>query len=362
MRGFCANLYKAVRRGGAYDFRGQKMTVKKDSGIASDGRATVIGSGRWGSFIAWYLRSIGREVMIYGRGDSENFQRFCRERGNGYVRFGEGVSFTSDLKQALRFSNEIFISISAQHLRSLMKNIAEAGLPEGSVLLLCMKGLEESTGERLSSIASKELGSQKQDIAVWVGPGHVQDFLAGKPNCMVIDSADFNLTCRMTEELGSRLIRFYRGDDLIGNEIGAAAKNVIGIAAGVLDGMGMTALKGALMSRGAREVGRLIAAMGGREITAYGLAHLGDYEATLFSPFSHNRAYGESLAKGEKYAALAEGVATCRAIKVLSDKTGVEMPICSALYKVLFESADLEQAMGALFLRDVKKEFWDEKA
>lgn len=319
-------------------------------------KATVIGSGRWGTFIAWYLRKLGREVLIYGREDSEHFAAVCRQRGNEHLSFDDGVSFTTDLRAALAFSDEIFISISAQHLRELARRMALCGVRDDHVIVLCMKGLEERTGERLSSIMASSI-HRGGNIAIWVGPGHVQDFLAGKPNCMVIDSADYGLTCRLTQELSSELIRFYNGDDLVGNEVGAAAKNVIGIAAGVLDGLKLTSLKGALMSRGAREVGRLISAMGGREITAYGLSHLGDYEATLFSPYSHNRAYGECLARGEQYIELAEGKATCKAIMVLSAVYDVEMPICGALYEVMFNGYDLKTAIGELFLRDIKKEF-----
>lgn len=101
--------------------------------------------------------------------------------------------------------------------------------------------------------------------------------------------------------------RFYYGQDLIGNEIGAAAKNVVGIAAGMLDGLGLSTLKGALMARGTREIARLIDALGGNELSAYGLCHLGDYEATLFSPYSHNRMFGEKFVKNEPYTDLAEG-------------------------------------------------------
>lgn len=129
-------------------------------------------------------------------------------------------------------------------------------------------------------------------VAVWLGPGHIQDFYNGKPNCMVIDSDDVNTRNYLVDILSSGLIRFYYGTDLIGNEIGAAIKNVIGIAAGMLDGLEMSSLKGALMSRGTIEVGRLIERMGGKIETAYGLCHLGDYEATLFSLHSHNRLYG----------------------------------------------------------------------
>ncbi len=145
----------------------------------------------------------------------------------------------------------------------------------------------------------RESLTQPVGLAVWVGPGHVQDFLAGVPNCMVIDSDDRALTERIVEQFQSELLRLYIGTDLIGTEIGAAAKNVMGIAAGLLDGKGLSSLKGALMARGAREIARLIRAMGGNELSAYGLCHLGDYEATLFSPHSHNRRFGEAVARGE---------------------------------------------------------------
>ena len=131
---------------------------------------------------------------------------------------------------------------------------------------------------------------------------------------MVIDSDSDEYKNRLIGEFSSDLIRFYYGKDLIGNEIGAAAKNVIGIAAGMLDGKGLSSLKGALMSRGTREVARLITALGGNELSAYGLCHLGDYEATLFSQFSHNRMYGERFVKGEQYDSLAEGYYTVKAI------------------------------------------------
>ena len=173
--------------------------------------------------------------------------------------------------------------------------------------MLCMKGLETGTGKRLSTIVKEELG-EGTPVAVWLGPGHVQEFTAGIPNCMVIDSEDDALKEELISAFSSQLIRFYYGRDLIGNEIGGASKNVIGIAAGMLDGLGLSSLKGALMSRGTREIARLIQAMGGNELSAYGLCHLGDYEATVFSQYSHNRRYGEAFVRGEAYTELAEGL------------------------------------------------------
>lgn len=126
--------------------------------------------------------------------------------------------------------------------------------------VLCMKGIEADTGNRLSEVLVQS-GISPAHIAVWVGPGHIQAFTQGIPNCMVVDSASEALKRKLADGFRSELIRFYYGTDLIGTEIGAAAKNVVGIVAGVLDGCGYGALKGALMARGAREVARLIRAM-----------------------------------------------------------------------------------------------------
>ena len=157
--------------------------------------------------------------------------------------------------------------------------------------------------------------------------------------------------------LSSELIRFYYGADLIGNQVGAALKNVIGIAAGILDGLEWYGLKGALMARAPVEVGRLIAAMGGDARTAYGLSHLGDYEATLFSKHSHNRTFGEKFAKGEDFGKLAEGVATLKAVKKIADEKGIDMPISQALYRAVYEKADIKTTIRSMFDRQLKQEF-----
>lgn len=181
--------------------------------------------------------------------------------------------------------------------------------------------------------------------------------MAGIPNCMVVDSADKMVTRDVVEKFSGDLIRLYLGDDIIGTEIGAAAKNVVGIAAGMLDGLHLSSLKGALMARGAREVSRLIKAMGGNELTAYGLSHLGDYEATLFSLHSQNRMFGERFITGEKYDKLAEGVATVKALMKLSQEYHVEMPISHVVYDILYNNFNPQDALSRLFSRDVKGEF-----
>ena len=126
------------------------------------------------------------------------------------------------------------------------------------------------------------------------------------------------------------------------------------MAAGILDGLNWAGLKGALMARAPVEVGRIMTYFGGQSKTAYGLSHLGDYEATLFSPHSHNRAYGESLIKGPTFDKLAEGVYTLKAVYALKDK--IDLPICSALYAVVYNHQDPQQEIDKLFLRPNKAE------
>lgn len=314
--------------------------------------AFVIGCGRWGTFIGWYLNKIGYKVTIYGRPSSKNLEELKRSRKNEYLTLPNDVELTSDLAN-LEMSDIVIVSVDTQSFRNVANTIKE--MAKGKTIALCMKGIEISTGMRLSSIAKEILKDSK--IAVWLGPGHVESFVKGIPNCMVIDSEDEDCKKRLVKEFSSPLIRFYYGTDLIGNEIGAASKNVIGIAGGMLDGLNLTSLKGALMARGTREISRLIVKMGGKEISAYGLCHLGDYEATLFSPYSHNRMFGEKFIKKEKYDSLAEGYYTVEALVKMEDKYGVELPICSAVYDILYRNEDPSKALEKLFLRNVVKEF-----
>lgn len=316
---------------------------------------TVIGCGRWGSLITWYLDRIGHSLTLYGRAGSTHMKQFFETRSNGLLTLSERVELSTSL-DCVRDTDVIVISVNAQGLRRLMEEqIAPLGL-QNKIFVLCMKGIEANTGKRLSEIVGESVDPSNR-VAVWLGPGHVQEFYAGIPNCMVIDSADEAVKERLVEAFSGDLIRFYYGQDLIGNEVGGAAKNVIGIAAGFLDELDRSTLKGALMSRGTREIARLIEAMGGNPVSAYGLCHLGDYEATVFSKFSHNRQFGEDFVRGKQFEALAEGYETARAMKLLSERYGVELPICDAVYRVLYEGQDAKVALENLFTRSLKKEF-----
>ncbi len=318
---------------------------------------TVLGCGRWGTFHAWYADHIGHETLLWGRPGSRHLQELQQEHRNAYLELPSSVRLTDDLDAALRWSDTVVISISSQQLRGFcrqLREIAGAALA-GKTLVLCMKGLEQSTGKRLTTVVREELGAD-QPVAVWVGPGHVQDFVQGIPNCMVIASPDMELTKRTAAVFASPLIRFYYGEDLLGTEIGAAAKNVIGLAAGMLDGFGYTSLKGALMARGTRELSRLVEAMGGDKMTVYGLSHLGDYQATLFSEYSNNRRFGEDLIRKRPFTKLAEGVGTVEALVRLGEKYSVDLPICRTVYRIIYDKADPRQQLTQLFLRPRKAE------
>lgn len=318
-------------------------------------RFTVLGSGRWGSFITWYLSYKNFEVTEWGRPESAAFAALMKTRKNEYVEIPKDVILTQELGRAVDFADVIIISVKSQALRSLATLAKKFGADKKKVVL-CMKGIEEDTGKRLSEIML-DCGYERERLAVWVGPGHIQEFVQKKPNCMVIDAYNRELIGELVDLLKSPLIRFYYGDDMIGSEIGAAAKNVIGIAAGFLDGANMQSLKGPLMARGAREVARLIHAMGGNELSAYGLCHLGDYETTLFSPYSNNRRFGEALATGNKFDKLAEGVYTAKAMKLLGERYGVDLPITMAVYNTIYEGRDPHGELLSMFDRRTVKEF-----
>lgn len=321
-------------------------------------KISLIGCGRWGTFLGWYAANYCKDrvngVDMYDIPTSPNFIELCDTRKNPYLSLSDNMFLHEKLEDVLG-NNTIIVSIGCQYFRDLCKELNSYDL-NGKTFLLAMKGLEEPSAEIMHNIMKEEI---KQDIhvAVLAGPGHVQDYMKGVPSCAVIDSYDEATKEYLIKLLQSDLIRFYYGSDLIGNQIGAALKNVIGLAAGILDGLEWYGLKGALMARAPIEVGRFIAHFGGNPHTAYGLAHLGDYEATLFSKHSHNRTYGEMFAKGENFGRLAEGVPTLKAVKIIADKEGIDMPISQALYKVIYEKADIKTTIKGMFERDLKQEF-----
>ncbi len=316
---------------------------------------SVLGCGRWGSFLAWYSCKLGHNTLLWGRESSENLIQLKKERKNEFLSLQDNVILTDSLEEAVNHADYIIVSISSQNLRELSGNLNKFTLT-GKKIILAMKGIEKITGLRLSEVVKEEI-KQDAELAIWVGPGHVQAYFNSVPNCMLISSENTGLTKEIIDNFNSELIRLYIGEDLVGIEIGAAAKNVIGIAAGMLDGMNYSSLKGALMARGSREVSRLVKAMGGNEITVYGLSHIGDYEATLFSEYSNNRAFGENFIKHSKFDKLAEGVSTVESILFLAKKYNIDMPISQAIYSILIEGKEPTGVLKELFFRAVAYEF-----
>jgi len=337
-----------------------KLYSETDNDIILTGdelmNVTVLGCGRWASFQAWYADKIGMPAMIWGLAESEITKALIATRRNDYLELPADVEITDDLEKAINFADVIIIAIESQQLRVLCRDLVRIKGCLHKPVLLCMKGLEKDSGLRLTQVARQEMGDSVP-LAVWVGPGHPQDFVRGVPSCMIIDSDNSGLARKLAEDFTSPLIRLYYGNDLIGAEVGAATKNIIGIAAGMLDGLDYSPLKGALMARGAREISRLVVAMGGQEITVYGLCHLGDYEATLFSPHSHNRAFGLSLISGKPYDKLAEGVHSTDSVMRLSEKYSLELPICAGVSTMLSSKAEAKDMLIKLFTRDIKNEF-----
>jgi len=290
-------------------------------------KVTILGKGRWAGFHKWYQEKLGNDVLMWGRGDS--------------------------LEDALGYADYIIVAISAQGLRDLVKQLK---VKEEKIFILAMKGIDTESLQTLSQVMRSEFGD-KHKICVWVGPGHTNEFMSGQLGVMIIDGECRESALDLVNKFRSDVLRLYFGNDLIGVEIGAAAKNVYGIAAGILDGAGMVALKGALVTRGLREISRLIVAMGGKELTPFGLSHLGDYAATHFSQNSNNRLYGEMFFKKQKCEFLAEGVATSKALYNLSIKHKVDMPIAKFVYDILYHDADPITELKKMFMRDNVEEF-----
>jgi len=319
-------------------------------------KISVLGCGRWGSFLAWYQSVIlGNEVVNFGLESEYSYQVLSKTRRNEWVKIDDKIEISCDLKYSVERAEIIIISISSQGLRGFVKEIVKYNI-KGKKFVLCMKGIEESTGKRLTQVVIEE-GIDKDSIAVWVGPGHIQDFLRKVPNVMVIDGYNNKLTEELADKFASNLIKFYYGRDIIGTEIGAATKNIMGIAAGMLDGAGLKMLKGPLMARGAREVARLINGLGGNELSAYGLCHLGDYETTLFSEHSHNRKWGEAYVNRQSFeSGLAEGVPTSFAVAKLAKKYNIRMPITEALNRIISTQSDFMTELNKVFEEIESKE------
>jgi len=321
-------------------------------------KISVLGCGRWASFHAWYqIEKLYNDVMMWGRAEDKYFAELRKTHKNGYIELPKNLRYSTDLAEAINFADTIIIAISAQAMQEFSKTIAQQE-PKNKTFVLCMKGIDQNTGERLSEILRKNIDDSNH-ICVWVGPGHIEELTANQPNVMIISGDNKATVKHLINKFESPLISILSSDDLIGVEVGAAAKNVMGIAAGFLDGLGKSSLKGALMARGCYEVSLLIEKMGGNKMTAFGMSHLGDFEATLFSKNSHNRRYGEEYIQDRlsDNIGTAEGVGTTKAMYQLAQKYGVYMPITTTIYRILNLGANKNDVIYDLFKTTTHREF-----
>lgn len=200
-------------------------------------------AARWGTFLGWYAGNCAgfEQVDMYDIPTSPNFVELRDTRKNAYLQLSDNMVLHEDIADVLQ-NDIIIVSIGCQHLRALARQLNNYNL-DGKTFLLAMKGLEEPGAKTLQQVFQEEI-RQNIHVAVIVGPGHVQDYMKGVPSCAVIDSYEPETKDRLIKLLSSDLIRFYYGTDMIGNQIGAALKNVIGIAAGILDRLEWYGLKG----------------------------------------------------------------------------------------------------------------------
>lgn len=294
---------------------------------------SILGAGRWGSTLAWAQNQAKRKVVLWNQ-DDQFLRQWLKVRRNKYLSLPKSVLITADLKKALG-SPVIFIVIRAQYFRDLCKRLKKLK-PKNKLFILAMKGLEEKTGQRLSQVFREYFDGHNR-LAMLAGPGHPQEISKHIPTAMTVAcerQADLKMAIRVCQ---THLIKIFPNRDFLGVEIGAALKNIMGLAAGILTALGQPSLKSYLLARGPVEVGRLIKKMGGQYQTAFSLAHLGDFGATVFSGFSYNHQAGELWVKKRKRAANAEGIPTLKAAMVLMKKYKVKMPICQAVYKIFYK-------------------------
>ncbi len=340
-------------------------------------RITVIGSGSWGTTLALVMARKGLPVILWTR-DAAEAARINETRQNerflaGY-EFPPNLTATADLEVALARGCRmlVFATPSGEMLanvqlaRPLLERLLATSHPP--VLLSATKGLEKESLLRMTQVIEQELPQAEAAglVCALSGPNLAKEVASGKPGATVIAGRNQEVTALAQRLVMTTTFRVYTNTDVIGVELGGALKNIIALGAGLADGLNAgDNSKGAFMTRGMAEIGRLGAAAGADPLTFLGLAGLGDMVATCASQYSRNRFVGQELAKGRKLdeiragmQGVAEGVSTTVAARKLAQKYGVEMPITDQLYQLLFEQKDLLTAITDLMMREPTEEMY----
>ena len=324
----------------------------------------MVGAGSWGTALAALLARSGRAVRLWARDPAVAAVIAERRHNPDYlpgVTLPDGVAATSDLGAAVAGASLVFVVVPSAFCRETYRRLS-AQVAAGAVLVSATKGLETGTLQRMSQVAAGE--APGRPLAVLSGPSFALEVARGQPTTVVVASTDAAAAERVQRAVSGETFRAYTSDDVIGVELAGALKNVIAIAAGILDGLGYGHnTVAALITRGLAEMSRLAVAQGGRADTLAGLAGLGDLVLTCTGALSRNRQVGQALGAGRSLAEtmasthmVAEGVRTALAACALADQAGVEMPIAREMKAVLHEGKDPRTALTGLMLRSLKRE------
>ena len=327
-------------------------------------KVAVIGSGSWGTALAVMLQKHGHEVLIWSR-RQDAVDEMQKERENKKYLPGvilpEGLTFTTDRKKAVVHGEIIIFSVPSRAVRETAMDFAPY-FTKGQVIVNVAKGLEEGSLKRLSEVICECV--PQCEVCILSGPSHAEEVARDIPTTCLIASENVETAKMVQAEFMNRRFRLYTNTDVIGVEMGAALKNVMALAAGMSDGLGFgDNTKAAIMTRGIAEMKRLGVEMGGKTETFAGLSGIGDLIVTCTSMHSRNRRAGILLGQGKsleetlaEIKMVVEGVNTVQVAYTLAQEHQVEMPITNAIYEVLFQNKNVEQAVLELMSRDGKAE------
>ena len=324
----------------------------------------VIGAGAWGTTLAIMLAAAERPVTIWAHTPERN-AGLAQDRENR--RYLPGIPFPPNVRIATddAFLAEphraYLLAVPSAHLRETLRRVGPS-LDPNAALLSVVKGIEEESHCRMSEVIGEELPGRR--VAVLSGPNLAREIAAGKPAGSVVASQDAALAAEMANLLGSDRFRIYTNSDVVGVELCGALKNVVALAAGMVDGLGFgDSAKAGIITRGLAEMTRLGVAGGAHPLTFAGLAGVGDLIATCMSPLSRNRRAGELLGAGVAWTdaagqlnGVAEGVSTVRGALALAAQHRVELPIAEQVAAVIHEARPPMAAVAALMAREQKDE------
>lgn len=325
----------------------------------------VLGAGSWGTALAILIAQNGFRTLLWGR-DAARQAQLAHERENSRylpgVRFPENLLIREDLLETVEAAAHVLVAVPSHAFRVTLEAIKDR-LASSAVVAWATKGLEPASGRLLSQVATEVLG-EKRAIGLISGPTFAKEVAQGLPTAVAVAAHDPASAETIAAWLRSERVRVYTGGDLVGVELGGAIKNVLAIATGISDGLGLGAnARAALITRGLAEMRRLTEAMGGKPETVMGLAGIGDLVLTCTDNQSRNRQVGLALGKGRKLQVtlaeigqVAEGVATAREVRQLAQRMRVDMPITEQVYRVLFENLSPQAAVEALLKREARSE------